>query len=53
MQKRQSDKKMSKQIHIDSGLHRLLKLKATDENTSIKKLLEGYLSELLEVKPNN
>jgi len=50
MQKRQSDKKASKQVRIDAGLHKLLKIKATEETTTIKRLLEGYLAELLEVK---
>lgn len=50
MTNRQIDKKSTKQIRIDAGLHRLLKLKATDAGTSIKDLLEAYLAELLEVK---
>jgi len=46
----QIDKKTSKQVRIDTGLHRLLKRKAIDEDTTIKGLLEGYLSELLAVQ---
>lgn len=49
MRNRQSDSKSTKQIRIDSGLHKLLKIKATMAGTSIKELLEGYLAELLAV----
>lgn len=48
---RQIDKKTSKQVRIDTGLHRLLKLQAIKEETTIKGLLEGYLAELLAVEP--
>lgn len=48
---RQIDKKPSKQVRIDTGLHRLLKKKAVEENTTIKGLLEEYLAELLAVEP--
>ena len=47
---RQIDKKTSKQVRIDTGLHKLLKRMAVDEGTTIKGVLEGYLTELLEVK---
>lgn len=46
---RQIDKKLTKQIRIDAGLHQLLKLKATKAGMSIKTLLEGYLADLLAV----
>jgi predicted HicB family RNase H-like nuclease len=46
---RQSDNKLTKQVRIDAGLHRLLKIKASTERTSIKALLEGCLAELLAV----
>lgn len=36
-------------VRIDSGLHRLLKIKAADEKTTIRSLIEGVLAELLEV----
>ncbi len=49
MKKLQIDKKGTKQIRIDAGLHRLLKLKAAADGESIKTLLEGYLAELLAV----
>ncbi len=45
----QIDKKTTKQIRIDAGLHKLLKLKATTAGMSIKALLEGYLADLLAV----
>lgn len=47
---RQIDQRTTKQIRIDSGMHRLLKLKATEANKTIKEFLEGYLSELLAVE---
>lgn len=50
MQNRQIDKKSTKQIRIDAGLHKLLKLRATEAETSIKELLEEFLAERLEVK---
>ncbi len=50
MKKLQSDKKLTKQIRIDSGLHTLLKIKAAESRMSIKTLLEGYLAELLAVE---
>lgn len=48
-QNRQIDNKPTKQVRIDSGLHYLLKIKATTEKTTIKNLLEGCAAELLEV----
>lgn len=47
----QSDRNKTKQIRIDAGLHKLLKIKAATEKISIKSLVEGILAELLEVKP--
>lgn len=49
-QKRQSDQRTTKQVRIDSGLHRLLKMKAAESSTTVRQLLEGCLAELLEVK---
>lgn len=46
----QIDRKSTKQIRIDAGLHQLLKVKAARAGTSIKTLLEGYLAELLAVE---
>ena len=50
MKNTQIDKKLTKQVRIDSGLHQLLKLKAAESSVTIKALVEGYLVELLEVK---
>ena len=49
MQKRQIDKKTTKQVRIDAGLHQLLKIKAAEQGESIKGLLEGYLADILAV----
>lgn len=45
----QSDKKSTKQVRIDAGLHQLLKVKAAKSGTSIKGLLEECLAEALAV----
>lgn len=45
MKKLQSDKNITKQIRIDAGLHKLLKIKASTLSISIKTLLEGYIAE--------
>lgn len=50
MENRQIDKKLTKQIRIDAGLHRLLRIKASNASMTIKTLVEGCLAELLEVK---
>lgn len=50
MQNRLIDKKRVKQVLIDSELHRLLKIKAAQDKTTIKALLEGVLSEILSVE---
>lgn len=49
MKSRQIDKKASKQIRIDIGIHQLLKIKAAKAGISIKGLLEEYLTEVLAV----
>jgi hypothetical protein len=46
---RQSDKNSTKQIRIDTGLHKLLKKKAIDEGMTVKSVLEDYLMDLLAV----
>lgn len=46
---RQIDKKLTKQIRIDAGVHQLLKIKAARAGMTIKTLLEGYLADLLAV----
>lgn len=45
----QSDKKATKQIRIDSGLHCLLKMKAAKQGVTVKSLLEDYLADILAV----
>lgn len=45
MKSKQSYKNITKQIRIDAGLHRLLKIKASERSMSIKTLLEGYIAE--------
>lgn len=47
MASRQSDKKTTKQVRIDSGLHRLLKIRAAESGRTIRDLLEEALAELL------
>ncbi len=47
MENRQIDKKLTKQVRIDVGLHQLLKIKAAKSGTTIKSLLDGYLADLL------
>ncbi len=44
------DKKLTKQVRIDAGLHQLLKSKAKSSGMSIKALIEGCLAELLAVE---
>ena len=51
LQKRQIDKKTTKQVRIDAGLHRLLKVKAAESEMSVKDLLEDYLADVLAVEP--
>lgn len=45
MENRQIDKKLTKQVRIDTGYHTLLKIKAAKEGVAIKTLLEGYIAE--------
>lgn len=42
---RKIDKNLSKQVRIDTGLHRLLKIKSAKAGVSIKTLLEGYIAD--------
>lgn len=49
MQNRQIDKKTTKQVRIDAGLHQLLKIKAAKSGMTIKALLEEYLADILAV----
>ncbi len=50
MKNPQSDRRSTKQVRIDAGLHQLLKVKAAESGTSIKELVEGCLAELLAVQ---
>lgn len=45
MRSRQIDRKTTKQVRIDAGLHQLLKIKAAKSEMSIKTLLEEYIAE--------
>ena len=47
MKNRQIDRKLTKQVRIESELHRLLKVKATRSGMSLKDLIEGHLANLL------
>lgn len=49
-QNRKIDEKTTKQVVIDAGLHKLLKIKATEAGQSIREFLEGHLADILEVK---
>lgn len=46
---REIDQKKTKQVLIDTELHRLVKMKAADEKTTIRTLVEGALAELLAI----
>ena len=45
----QSDINKTKQIRIDANLHKLLKIKAATEKTSIKALTEDILAEVVKL----
>jgi predicted HicB family RNase H-like nuclease len=46
-QKLQSDQRTTKQVRIDEGLHKLLKIKAAESGMAIRELLEECLAEFL------
>ena len=50
MKNRKIEQKQTKQVVIDAGLHQLLKIEAAKARKTIKELLEGHLTEILEVK---
>ncbi|EKE05104.1 MAG: hypothetical protein ACD_19C00426G0126 [uncultured bacterium] len=50
MTNRQIDIKTTKQVRIDYGWHRLLKIRAVEDGKTIKEVLEELLSKYLEVK---
>ena len=45
----QSDINKTKQIRVDASLHKLLKIKAATEKTSIKALTEDILAEVVKL----
>ncbi len=47
---RQIDKKLTKQVRIDTGYHEMLKVKAAKSGVSIKSLVEGLLENFLALK---
>ncbi len=47
MKKLQSYKNLTKQVRIDAELHRLLKIKASESQISIKTLIEASLADVL------
>lgn len=47
MTTRQIDKKVTKQIRIDAGLHKLLKIQAAEVGKTIRELVESCLIEYL------
>jgi len=49
VESRQIDKKSSKQVRIDSELHRLAKIRAAESGTTIKTVVEQGLAEVLSV----
>jgi len=51
MKNLQVDQRSTKQVRIDGGLHKLLKVRAAESRTSIKGLVEECLAELLAVQP--
>ena len=46
---RQIDKKVTKQVRIDSGIHKLVKIKAARAGTTIRSLIEGALADILDI----
>ncbi|MBI2600489.1 hypothetical protein HYW42_00900 [Candidatus Daviesbacteria bacterium] len=49
-QNKQINKNHTTLVRIDAELHRLLKIKAVAERTTIRTLIEGALADVLEVK---
>ncbi len=47
---KQVNKNPTTLVRIDAELHRLLKIKAATEKTTIRRLIEGVLADLLSVK---
>jgi len=49
----QVDKKLTKQVRIDSSMHYLLKVKAAKSGRTIRELVEEGLSEVLAIAPKH
>lgn len=47
MKKRQSDTKTTKQVRIDAGIHKIVKVKAAGSGRTIRELVEECLIELI------
>ena len=52
MKNRQIDRQTTKQVRIDAGVHKLLKIDAAQRGESIREVLEGLLADYLGVKNN-
>lgn len=52
MKKRKIDQRTTKQVRIDEGLHKLLKIDAAQRGESIREVLEGLLADYLGAKNN-
>ncbi len=53
MENRQIDRKLTKQVRIDTGMHQLLKIKAAKSGMTIKTVLEGAVIDLLDEGKDN
>ncbi len=53
MKSKQINKNHTTLVRIDTELHRLLKIKAATEKTTIRTLIEGILADILQVKSDN
>ena len=47
---RQIDKKLTKQVRLDYGVHRFVKIEAAKSGKTIKSFIEGLLVGVLSVK---
>lgn len=48
MDNRQIDKKVTKQVRIDTGMHKLIKIEAAKRGETIRQLVEAYIYEGLD-----
>lgn len=49
MKNRQIDKKLTKQVRLDYGVHKLVKIEAARAGQTIKSFIEGILADVLTV----